>query len=122
MKRNIILISIVLLFAAGLAQAQPPQRNRAREAAFHGPFIENFTKPTSEFFNFNYRRNAYDYRYYSGHKSLTENGTDIMMYRIDPEDPAGAGRGPEIITKDYTFYGTYQRCYRYRRRSAPRSC
>ena len=107
MKRFIIMVSMVLLFTAEMVQAQPPQRNRSREASFHGPFIENFSKRTSEFFNFNYRRNGYDYRYYSGHKSLTEDGTEIMMYRIDPNDPAGAGRGPEIITKDYTFYGTY---------------
>ena len=107
MKRNIILVSIVLLVTAATVSAQPQRRNRSNEASFHGPFIENFTKPTSEFFNYNYRRGAYDYRYYSGHESLSEDGTEIMMYRIDPEDPAGAGRGPEIITKDYTFYGTY---------------
>ena len=30
--------------AAGVVNAQPPQRGRAREAAFHGSFIENFTE------------------------------------------------------------------------------
>ena len=104
--RNLVLVSICLLLA-GSALAQPPQRNRQRGPSFHEAFIENFSEPTSEFFNYNYRRSGYDYRYYSGHKSLSENGTEVMMYRIDPEDPAGAGRGPEIITKDYTFYGTY---------------
>lgn len=105
--RYILWVSSILLITAGAVMAQPPQRNRSREVSFHGPFIENFSEPTSEFFNFNYRRGAYDYRYYSGHESLSEDGTEIMMYRIDPADPAGAGRGPEIITKDYTFYGTY---------------
>lgn len=105
--RNLIWVSMILLFTAATVSAQPSRRNRSREVSFHGPFIENFSDPTSEFFNYNYRRGAYDYRYYSGHKSLSEDGTDIMMYRIDPNDPAGAGRGPEIITKDYTFYGTY---------------
>lgn len=105
--KKISLVSIALLVTAGVMNAQPPHRGKAREAVFHGPFIENFTGQTSDFFNYNYRRNAYDYRYYSGHPSLSETGTDIMMYRIDPNDPAGAGRGPEIITKDYTFYGTY---------------
>lgn len=105
--RNLIWVSIILLFTAATVSAQPSRRNRSREVSFHGPFIENFSGPTSEFFNYNYRHGAYDYRYYSGHESLSEDGTEIMMYRIDPEDPAGAGRGPEIITKDYTFYGTY---------------
>lgn len=105
--RNLIWVSMILLFTAATVSAQPSRRNRSREVSFHGPFIENFSDPTSEFFNYNYRRGAYDYRYYSGHESLSEDGTDIMMYRIDPNDPAGAGRGPEIITKDYTFYGTY---------------
>lgn len=105
--RYILWVSSILLITAGTVLAQPPQRNRSKEVSFHGPFIENFSEPTSEFFNFNYRRGAYDYRYYSGHESLSEDGTEIMMYRIDPADPAGAGRGPEIITKDYTFYGTY---------------
>lgn len=105
--RNLIWVSMILLFTAATVSAQPSRRNRSREVSFHGPFIENFSDPTSEFFNYNYRRGAYDYRYYSGHESLSEDGTEIMMYRIDPEDPAGAGRGPEIITKDYTFYGTY---------------
>lgn len=106
-RNNLIWVSMILLFTAATVSAQPSRRNRSREVSFHGPFIENFSDPTSEFFNYNYRRGAYDYRYYSGHESLSEDGTEIMMYRIDPEDPAGAGRGPEIITKDYTFYGTY---------------
>ena len=27
--------------------------------------------------------------------------------RIDPADGEGWGKGPQVITKDYTFYGTY---------------
>ncbi|MBR0532105.1 MAG: family 16 glycosylhydrolase, partial [Bacteroidales bacterium] len=79
----------------------------AQEAKFHSAFTEDFSKETSEFFNYNYRQSGYDSRYYSGIRSFTEAGTDIMLYRIDPADPAGAGRGPEIISKDYTFYGSY---------------
>ena len=98
---------MILLMTAGAAKAQPDRRERSREIVFHDAFIENFTEGESEFFKYNYRQRGYDYRYYSGHPSLSEAGTDIMMYRIDPEDPAGAGRGPEIISKNYTFYGTY---------------
>ncbi len=105
MKTRLTLIGIVLMLTAGTMLAQRPQRQEGPR--FHGAFIENFTKGDSKFFNYNYRRSGDDFRYYSGFQSLSEDGTDIMMYRIDPNDPAGAGRGPEIITKDYTFYGTY---------------
>ncbi|MCQ2158303.1 MAG: glycoside hydrolase family 16 protein [Bacteroidales bacterium] len=74
---------------------------------FHGAFKEDFSAASSEYFNYNYRPSGEDFRYCSGIPSLSENGTDIMLYRIDPDDPAGAGRGPEIISKDYTFYGSY---------------
>ena len=30
-----------------------------------------------------------------------------MLYRIDPDDPVGAGRGPEVISKEFTHFGTY---------------
>lgn len=79
----------------------------AQEARFHGAFTEDFSGATSAFFDYNYRRSGDDFRYFSGIRSFSEKGTDIMLYRIDPSDPAGAGRGPEIISKDYTFYGSY---------------
>lgn len=98
MKR-IATFFILFPFAFGLAFAQ--------EERFHGAFTENFSKETSDYFNYNYRPSGYDSRYYSGIRSFTEKDTDIMLYRIDPSDPAGAGRGPEIISKDYTFHGSY---------------
>ena len=116
MNKKFFLILLTAVIAASYIQAQPQQaqqRGAAPEVVYHGPFIENFSKPTSEFFNFNIRRpsadfsNYYDFRYYSGIPSLTEKGTDIMMYRMDPEDPAGAGRGPEIVSKEFTHFGTY---------------
>ena len=30
-----------------------------------------------------------------------------MSFKIDPGDSAGAGRGPEIISNDFTHFGTY---------------
>ena len=30
-----------------------------------------------------------------------------MIYRFDPEDPVGPGRGPEIISKKFTHFGSY---------------
>ena len=96
--RNIRL-AVLFLLLAGQAFAQ--------EIKFHGAFKEDFSKETSEYFDYNYRPSGYDSRYFSGIQSFSEKGTDIMLYRIDPSDPAGAGKGPEIISKDYTFYGSY---------------
>ena len=99
MRKVAFTLTALLLLAAGQAFAQ--------EVKFHGAFTENFSKESSEYFDYNYRTSGYDSRYYSGIRSFTEEGTDIMLYRIDPDDPAGAGKGPEIISKDYTFYGSY---------------
>jgi len=98
MKR---IAALTVLFALGVGQIL------AQDVKFHSAFTESFSKETSDYFNFNYRPSGFDSRYFSGSRSFTEAGTDIMLYRIDPSDPAGAGRGPEIISKDYTFYGSY---------------
>ena len=76
---------------------------------FQSGFTEDFSKPVSKYFiqRRDNRDEATDFRYFPGSVSLSEKGTDVMIYRIDPSDPAGAGRGPEIISKKYTTYGTY---------------
>ena len=99
MNTRLLILPAMLMLAAGAVYAQAP--------VFHGAFKEDFSGASSEYFDYNYRRTGEDFRYYPGFSSLSEEGTDVMMYRIDPEDPAGAGRGPEIISKDYTFYGSY---------------
>lgn len=106
MKNRYASACVALLVTAACAYAQPSPESR-HDNGFHGPFIENFSNRTSEFFRFNYRPSGYDTRYFPGVMSISEKGTDVMMYRIDPEDPAGAGKGPEIISRKYTSYGTY---------------
>ena len=98
MKRTVLAAWIVLSIAPAVAQ------NR-----YHGAFVESFDDP--ELTNFTYSHYGHnteaDYRYTTGAPSLSEKGTSVMIYRIDPDDPAGAGKGPEIISKHYTHYGTY---------------
>jgi hypothetical protein len=48
-----------------------------------------------------------DFRFFQGISSLSEKGTKVLLYRIDPNDPAGAGRGPEIISNKFTHFGSY---------------
>lgn len=77
------------------------------KVTLHGEFSEGFSDAESEWFDYNYRTSRDDFRYYPGVPSISERKTEVLMLRIDPADAAGAGRGPEVRTKDYTFYGSY---------------
>ena len=72
-----------------------------------GQFKEDFSEKSSGFLKFVPKTSGDDFRYYSGHPSLSENNTKIMMMRVDPTDGEGWGKGPQITTKDYTFYCLY---------------
>ena len=78
----------------------------AQKEEYHSKFVEKFNKSTSKFFNINLRETGEDNRYSHG-ISLSEKCTKVMKLRIDPKDPAGAGRGPEIVSKNFTHFGTY---------------
>lgn len=66
-------------------------------------FTEGFDKPSSQYFSYS----TNNFRHFCGVPSLSEKGTDVMLLRIDPKTPAGAGRGPEIATNSRTHFGTY---------------
>ena len=104
--RLMTLTLAVVLSTAGLMAQENPDNSKAE---YHKAFVENFDKATSKYFmqRRDKRDEATDFRYFPGNVSLSEKGTDVLLYRIDPQDPAGAGRGPEIISKKYTSYGTY---------------
>lgn len=72
-------------------------------------FIEHFDKPTSKFFYQLERsdRTSTQIRYIPGAASLCEQDSEVMIFRMDPNDPVGASRGPEIISNKYTSYGSY---------------
>lgn len=104
--RLIAIAALSFIAAFGLhAQENPSNKNER----FHKAFIEDFDKAESKYFvqRRDRRDEATDFRYFPANVSLSEKGTDVMLYRIDPDDPAGAGRGPEIISKHYTPYGSY---------------
>lgn len=103
MKHGTILISIALCLTFSTANAQNAMTDS--DSRFQGPFTENFSTSRSEFFNCHGR---YDFRYFPNVPSLSEKDSDVMVMRIDPDDPAGAGRGPEIGTKKFTHFGTYK--------------
>jgi beta-glucanase (GH16 family) len=47
------------------------------------------------------------FKWKAGVPSSIEPKTNVLLFTIDPADSAGPGRGPEIISKEYTRYGTY---------------
>lgn len=47
------------------------------------------------------------FKWAAGVPSAFEQNASVLRFRIDPADSAGPGRGPEIISNDYTYYGTY---------------
>ena len=93
-----ILSSILLLCAAAFSASAQDTDGRFMRA-----FTEDFNSSRPENFN----TNGSSLRYYCGVPSLSEKGTGVMLMRINPKDPAGAGRGPEITTKKSTHFGTY---------------
>jgi hypothetical protein len=74
---------------------------------FHGSFVENFSDTASQYFRYGSTGNKSDFKYKFGVNSSVESGTKILSFKIDPLDSAGAGRGPEIISKRFTHFGSY---------------
>lgn len=70
-------------------------------------FIEGFSRATLENLRYSSSGLKSDFKWRSGVDSKTEPGTKVLLFKIDPSDSAGAGRGPEIISNDFTSFGTY---------------
>jgi beta-glucanase (GH16 family) len=80
---------------------------RAQKDSTHGSFIEGFSDTTSKYFHYGSTGTKADFKWKLGVNSLTEAGTKVLSFKIDPNDSAGAGRGPEIISNKFTQFGTY---------------
>ena len=94
-----IIIITLLLFSTFITHAQ--------EDKMHGSFLEHFNDSTSKFFHYGSTGNKADFKWKFGVHSATEKGTKVLSFKIDPNDSAGAGRGPEIISNKLTHFGTY---------------
>ncbi|MBS0000151.1 MAG: glycoside hydrolase family 16 protein [Cyclobacteriaceae bacterium] len=78
-----------------------------QQEQYHDSFFEDFSNPDSENFQFHTGGIGAEFTRTFGVASPIEAGTDILSFKIDPEDPAGAGKGPEIISNHLTHFGTY---------------
>lgn len=79
----------------------------ASDEPAHQSFREDFDGSTPQYFTYASTGNRADFTRTFGAPSTVEPGTRVLSFKIDPSDPAGAGRGPEIISNDFTHYGTY---------------
>ena len=96
--KHMLLTAVVIM--AGLSACT--QRER-----YHDSFKEDFNSSSSRIFQHNSFGSGDALRYAFGVDSPTEPGTKILSFKIDPEGPAGAGKGPEIVSKKFTHFGTY---------------
>ena len=79
----------------------------AQEGALSTSFSEHFSDATLRNFRWGSTGTKADFKWRSGVHSLSEPGTKVLSMKIDPDDRAGAGRGPEIISNDFTHFGSY---------------
>ncbi|HAM10076.1 MAG: beta-glucanase/beta-glucan synthetase [Bacteroidetes bacterium GWE2_41_25] len=94
------LLSLAVIIVAGLSACTQKER-------YHDTFVEDFSSSSSKIFKHNTFGDGDAFRYAYGVESPSEKGTKVLSFRIDPEGPAGAGKGPEVISKNFTHFGTY---------------
>ena len=70
-------------------------------------FTESFNDPALHNFRYGSAGNKAAFKWQPGVASKTEPGSKVLLFKIDPLDSAGAGRGPEIISNHFTSFGTY---------------
>lgn len=100
MKPHIIPLSLIIMASAATVNAQQLDYG---DIFYTEPIIEEFNGSSSDYFNI-----PKDFRHFPDMPSFTEKSDDhVLIMRIDPDGPAGAGRGPEIATKKRTHFGTY---------------
>ena len=95
MKRLSAILALSLIIPA-VAMAQD------LDTRFSPAFKEDFDAAKPQYFS-----GGSAPRLFFGVPSLTEKGTTVMLERIQPTDPAGAGKGPEISSTKRTHFGTY---------------
>lgn len=70
-------------------------------------FIENFSDSVLQNFRYGSTGSKDAFKWQPGVTSKTEPNSKVLLFKIDPDDSAGAGRGPEIISNHFTSFGSY---------------
>jgi beta-glucanase (GH16 family) len=97
MKHVVLLISATFTLLASHAQTAVDQNS----------FFEDFNDTASVNFRNGSTGTKSDFKIKMGAVSQVEKSAKVLSLKIDPKDSAGAGRGPEIISNNFTHFGTY---------------
>lgn len=95
--KSLFIKTILLCFFISAATIRPHYQS----------FREDFDSDSLKHFRYASGGNQAAFTRTFGVESSKEPGTNVMSFKIDPNDPPGAGRGPEIISNEYTHYGKY---------------
>ena len=95
---------LCLLFSSFLLNAQKQDKTVKQVAK---SIKENFSKSSSKQFRYGSAGAATDFGFRMGITSPTDSKASILSFKINPDERAGAGRGPEIISHQFTHYGSY---------------
>ncbi|MDD2327870.1 MAG: glycoside hydrolase family 16 protein [bacterium] len=82
-------------------QAQPDK------SQFHESFMEDFDNKTSDYFSHGSGGKGAAFTWEMGAVSPSYPGIKILSLKLDPDEAAGAGKGPEVISDKFTYYGSY---------------
>ncbi len=101
MKIRILLAMLSLLVLQANAQ---DTAQRAINEAFDDSALHNFHYGSTGV------KDAF--KWTAGASSSIEPASKVLLFKLDPADSAGAGRGPEIISNEFTHYGSYSARYK----------
>jgi hypothetical protein len=79
----------------------------AQEPGAAGAFLDNFNDSSLRDFRYGSTGSKDAFKYKVGATSSVEPDTKVLLFKIDPADSAGPGRGPEIISTNFTHFGSY---------------
>jgi beta-glucanase (GH16 family) len=96
--KQLILLAALFFFVAHIFA----QTDKLAES-----FSEDFNESALKDFRYGSAGNKSDFKWKSGVNSQTEPGTKVLLLKLDSDERPGAGRGPEIISNDFTHFGSY---------------
>jgi beta-glucanase (GH16 family) len=74
---------------------------------YHGEFFEDFSSSKPEYFSYGSTGKKSGWKWKSGKTSSETADSKVLSFKIHPKEEAGAGKGPEIISRKFTHFGSY---------------
>lgn len=89
----------LLISLSGMLASDSPQDD------FHPAFREDFSSRRLESFRYGSTGKKAGFKWKSGKKIKRD--LEVLSFKLNPKDDAGPGKGPEIISRKFTHFGTY---------------